>query len=212
MQWRGLGVRTHHVHFKIVRRGGAGRNHGAQRRAISERIDKPRLGEEESGTVRFQAWRGPDRSPRVSGLDSDTPMRSLIRNERRINRYRSCPHERSGCQGMGQKTRTSRRSRFALGITGRIWTLIIFWVRRSFRMSMGLTLTTSCFDCRVDSGGNTRLIPHCSSGRGGVTGGRDRDSSRERRLAADCCAPSGPISLSSGHCFPDDGGVGMTTR
>ena len=30
-------------------------------------------------------------------------------------------------------------------------------------MSMGLTLTTSCFDCRVDSGGNTRLIPHCSS-------------------------------------------------
>jgi hypothetical protein len=104
MQWRGLGVRTHHVHFKIVRRGGAGRNHGAQRRAISERIDKPRLGEEESGTVRFQAWRGPDRSPRVSGLDSDTPMRSLIRNERRINRYRSCPHERSGCQGMGQKT------------------------------------------------------------------------------------------------------------
>jgi hypothetical protein len=44
-----------------------------------------------------------------------------------------------------------------------------------------------------------------------VTGGRDRDSSRGRRLAADCCAPSGPISLPSGHGFLDDGGVGMTT-
>jgi hypothetical protein len=49
----------------------------------------------------------PARSPQkpgVSSLDSDAWMRSLFESERWVGSYRSCPHERLGPRGLGQKT------------------------------------------------------------------------------------------------------------
>jgi hypothetical protein len=46
-----------------------------------------------------QATQGAGAKPGVSGLDPDAGMRGLFESEQWGNRDRSCPHERSECEG-----------------------------------------------------------------------------------------------------------------